>query len=433
MANVVKYKMSELPHMFSHYGRQQGEDIRRGNEKINKELTHLNYDLHSGAKADSSDSKKTEKIRKEMSSFVKKRLSEIKHEKLEGKNADRLNIMCDFVITLPDNVTKDKEDEFFKCAYDFLCDRYGKQNVISAWVHKDETTPHMHFSFMPVVKDEDGSERLCCREVITRSELKKFHPDLQKFVEDKMGQSVAILNGATAGGNLEIIELKTRDALIKLAEIEAKTGGLETAQPIIENTLEMIKEITAEFEKLDKALKSKKWFGDDDKIKMEALKNELDNIKKSTDKASKTVNVLVDKLKGLGDNVNKRWEDAFERLDSEVARAQKRIKRTERKLDRREERVAQKEKNIDSEIEKGVKEKLAPLEKNIEKKKATIAALDKEIEHKKKQSAALTTDFFTGQEFLRQAKENQKNFNQIMQEWSDNNESKIHRPAISKG
>ena len=32
-------------------------------------------------------------------------------------------------------------------------ERYGKENVISAYVHFDEVTPHMHY-FVPVVEDK---------------------------------------------------------------------------------------------------------------------------------------------------------------------------------------------------------------------------------------------------------------------------------------
>ena len=48
---------------------------------------------------------------------------------------------------------------FFERTYRFLCDRYGEQNVISAYVHKDEKTPHMHFAFVPVTEDKKQSVR----------------------------------------------------------------------------------------------------------------------------------------------------------------------------------------------------------------------------------------------------------------------------------
>ena len=431
MANVSKYKLPQVLHMTSHYGRQQGENIRRGNQKINKEMTYKNYDIHTGAKADGKDMEMTKALSAEQKAFIEKRLSEIKHPDLTNEyNYNHINVMCDWVVTLPDNVSDDKADEFFKNVYDFACDRYGKENVISSWVHKDETSLHMHFAFMPVVKDEDGSERLCCREVLTRTELSRFHPELQKYVEEKMKQNVAILNGATAGGNLTIIELKMRDALKELAVVKARTGALETAQPIIENSLKMISEIDETYRKLDEALKAKKWMGDDDKAKMKALTKELNEIKEAAETASKTAAVLKASLQELNKNVNTHLNDIFDNLRDAETKAQKRIKRTENKLRRREERLIEKEQNIATEIEKGVAEKLTQFAESIRKKKAEAARLDKEIIEKKQQLIALDTEFFEGQGYLCQARNNQKHFTKLMQEWSDQNESQIYRPAV---
>ena len=80
------------------------------------------------------------------------------------------------------SISPDKEQVerlFFERTYRFLCDRYGEQNVISAYVHKDEKTPHMHFAFVPVTEDKKrGGEKVSAKEVITKNDLKTFHTDL---------------------------------------------------------------------------------------------------------------------------------------------------------------------------------------------------------------------------------------------------------------
>ena len=50
--------------------------------------------------------------------------------------------------------TDEQTKQFFELSYKFLSERYGEQNVISAYVHMDETTPHMHFLFIPIVDDK---------------------------------------------------------------------------------------------------------------------------------------------------------------------------------------------------------------------------------------------------------------------------------------
>ena len=50
---------------------------------------------------------------------------------------------------------------FFQRAADFLIDRVGRENIVSAVVHMDEKTPHLHLTFVPLTKDN----RLCAKEI----------------------------------------------------------------------------------------------------------------------------------------------------------------------------------------------------------------------------------------------------------------------------
>ena len=51
---------------------------------------------------------------------------------------------------------------FFQRAADFLTHRVGRENIVSAVVHMDEKTPHLHLTFVPLTKDN----RLCAKEII---------------------------------------------------------------------------------------------------------------------------------------------------------------------------------------------------------------------------------------------------------------------------
>ena len=71
----------------------------------------------------------------------------------------------------------------------------AKENVISAYVHFDEVTPHMHYTFVPVVEDKKkGGYKLSAKEAITREELRTFHKDLSNHMERVFGRDVGILN-----------------------------------------------------------------------------------------------------------------------------------------------------------------------------------------------------------------------------------------------
>ena len=74
----------------------------------------------------------------------------------------------------------------------------AKENVISAYVHFDEVTPHMHYAFVPVVEDKKkGGYKLSAKEAITREDLRTFHKDLSNHMERVFGRDVGILNEAT--------------------------------------------------------------------------------------------------------------------------------------------------------------------------------------------------------------------------------------------
>ena len=52
--------------------------------------------------------------------------------------------------------------EYFNRAFDFLKERIGEENIISAVVHMDEKTPHLHLCFVPLTKDD----RLSAKEIL---------------------------------------------------------------------------------------------------------------------------------------------------------------------------------------------------------------------------------------------------------------------------
>jgi hypothetical protein len=92
----------------------------------------------------------------------------------------------------------------------------------------------MHFSFVPVVEDNKRNGlKVCAKECITKQELKVFHPELEKHLENVFGYEVGILNDATKEGNKSIEELKKGAAAIELSnlrfELEYTKQLLETS------------------------------------------------------------------------------------------------------------------------------------------------------------------------------------------------------------
>lgn len=188
---------------------KKGVEHARSNENIDASRTGLNYNL--ATKRDVS-----------MGDFIKRRCSEAR-----TLNRKDVNVMCSWVVTLPSNVRPEDEYKFFRAAYDFLSDKYGEQNTVAAWVHKDETTPHLHFCWVPVVPDEKrGGERVSAHDCVTHKDLKTFHTELSKHIEQALGYEADILNEATRNGNRSVEELKRETAVKRLKalndDLEAK-------------------------------------------------------------------------------------------------------------------------------------------------------------------------------------------------------------------
>ena len=73
--------------------------------------------------------------------------------------------------------------EFFHRAADFLIGRVGRENIVSAVVHMDEKTPHLHLVFVPLTEDN----RLCAKEIIgNRANLSKWQDDFHAYMVEKL-------------------------------------------------------------------------------------------------------------------------------------------------------------------------------------------------------------------------------------------------------
>ena len=232
MAHAAKHTKAACGHLFGHFDRQ-AENI--SNESIDPERTHLNYNLAA----------ELQPLRQ--GDFVKKRCSEVRMQ-----NRKDVNVMCTWMVTAPKELTPDEYPLFFKKTYDFLCDRYGKENVISAWVHMDETTPHLHFAFVPVVYDKKKDRyKVCAKECISNRDLKTFHNDLDKVMQQTFGRDIGILNGATKEGNLTIDQLKAQQA--KADELALQN---EEAEKRLQATQERLDEVEKQLEAFQEPLEA---------------------------------------------------------------------------------------------------------------------------------------------------------------------------------
>lgn len=184
MAHIAKYKASAVGKLCAHYNRWQGIDNPNvSRENIDKSRTHLNYTLGVYEK----DGKRfIGKVRGSASwATVKGRIDAVNaRAKAEGKRATRKDavVMADMVVTLAPNVPPEDAYKFFWTSYQYIADRVGRGNLMGGYVHMDETTPHMHVPFTPILDGRFNYKKMCDRKF-----YQTFHKGLGDRLEQKMG------------------------------------------------------------------------------------------------------------------------------------------------------------------------------------------------------------------------------------------------------
>ena len=237
--NCEKFTRNQSTNILVHCNRSDPNRTYK-NQKIDNSRTYLNYNL--APKHEGTDYE-----------FMKKRCEDLKILKRKD-----VNWLVSWVVTLPTDYTGD-EKVFFQETYNFLENRYGKENVVSAYVHLDETSPHIHFCFVPVVFDNKKQQfKVNAKKCIDKSELKYIHPQIQEYLENKLHTKVNILNGATIEGNKTIEQLKKETDIQQKAITElVKNPSAEIKKAVIEQMPEEQKDqiVEQEIEKVKEELK----------------------------------------------------------------------------------------------------------------------------------------------------------------------------------
>lgn len=200
MAHLEKFKKSGLGQILAHVRRGTSEEIldrQYSNENIDSDKSIFNQNLHE-RKDGLSDYE-----------YIMQRC-----ELYNVLNRKDVNYMGGWAITLPEslkNSSKDQQDLFFEHATWFLENRYGYDNVAYAYVHWDETTPHLHAGITPCFYDEEKQRNKCSfKEFFSRKDYQTFHEDLSNYMEKAFGYDIGIYDKTEGkkASNKTIKELK---------------------------------------------------------------------------------------------------------------------------------------------------------------------------------------------------------------------------------
>ena len=228
------------------------KDVSHTNKDIDFELSHLNYDLHTGQASQGLELEEEPKIKVQKINTGQNKIEEPSQEKSSPQEKsfrtmcnDRIKqlnltravrkdaiVMAQAMVTSDSEffkgLSKEKQEQFFRDSYDFLKERYGKENIISCWVHLDEKTPHMHFNFVPVT--DDG--RLSAK--------KLFTPKTLRDLQDRFYGDVAVNYGLERGiegsktRHLPVLEYKVDTAKVEISALKSQKEALENQKEILE-------------------------------------------------------------------------------------------------------------------------------------------------------------------------------------------------------
>ena len=205
------------------------------NPDIDYSKSQGNYDLH-GQKA-------------EYAQAIQNRIDDLLLVKAVRKDAVH---MCGLIVSSDsaffEKLTPEDTCRFFEESKAFLTEFVGPENVISAMVHMDEKTPHMHFLHVPVTPDG----KLSAKTLYTRESLKRLQTELPRHLQSRgfdVQRGVEQEPGA-AKKHLDTREFKQQQEAVRSLEKEAAS---------VSNSLEQRKQEEAAAQERVQAIQQQAW------------------------------------------------------------------------------------------------------------------------------------------------------------------------------
>lgn len=243
MAHIAKYKATSVGHMLAHYrrdesslGRENIDPTRAKNDMVVAHYKNKDGELVVGRVVPREGEPNW--------GTVERRIERVNEaQKAAGKRATRKDavVMADVVVTLPDNVRKGDEDRFFRLTYWYLSNKFGIDNMMGGYVHKDEVlkdgTPardHMHAPFTPILDGRFNYKKMC-----PRTFYQSLHKDLGDYLEQHLGYRPEI----ELGDETRALRVYTD----KSADIDKVRGAVDMAvvQPAEEEAARIVADAQA--------------------------------------------------------------------------------------------------------------------------------------------------------------------------------------------
>ena len=284
----AKYKGPEISHIESH--NERTKEKYASNPDIDTSRSHLNFHLVSPER----------KYRAE----AEKQIAEAGCR----TRSDSVRVVEALVTASPEFFRGKKKSEvkaYFTVALDFIQKHQSKDTIISAVVHMDEKTPHMHLCFVPLTEDK----RLSAKEIVGNKKKLTWWQDgfwkhmVGKYPDLERGESASETGRTHIPPRLfkEAVHLnRMKDQIMailndsnpfnkksKAEELETLLDkyvpGVEAMRTKLKKYDKTYKELTAENAELEKELNSASRESIQKKLEIQRKLSELDELRRTVD------------------------------------------------------------------------------------------------------------------------------------------------------
>lgn len=284
----AKYKGPEIGHIESH--NERTKEKYASNPDVDTSRSHLNFHLVTPER----------KYRAE----AEKQIAEAGCR----TRSDSVRVVEALVTASPEFFKGKKKAEvkaYFTEALDFIQKYQSKETIISAVVHMDEKTPHMHLCFVPLTEDK----RLSAKEIVGNKKKLTWWQDefwkhmVKKYPDLERGESASETGRTHIPPRLfkEAVHLnRIKDQIIailndsnpfnkkaKAEELEALLDkyipGVEIMRTKLKKYDKTYKELTEENAELEKKLSSASKESVRKKLEISQKLNELDELRRTVD------------------------------------------------------------------------------------------------------------------------------------------------------
>ena len=284
----AKYKGPEIGHIESH--NERTKEKYASNPDIDTSRSHLNFHLVSPER----------KYRAE----AEKQIAEAGCR----TRSDSVRVVEAPVTASPEFFKGKKKAEikaYFTVALDFIQKHQSKDTIISAVVHMDEKTPHMHLCFVPLTEDK----RLSAKEIVGNKKKLTWWQDefwkhmVGKYPDLERGESASETGRTHIPPRLfkEAVHLnRMKDQIMailndsnpfnkksKAEELETLLDkyvpGVEAMRTKLKKYDKTYKELTAENAELEKELNSASRESIQKKLEIQRKLSELDELRRTVD------------------------------------------------------------------------------------------------------------------------------------------------------